>query len=261
MDMIVFLRLVVVERRDTFHVVPLLELLRELPQHLVGIKLRVFLWQSNGDDSTPVEQPVLPEAVEDVVTVTDETSGALTPEGNLTLVDDYHTDYSDGSGQQFITLVSKSGATFYLVIDRNAKGQQTVHFMNLVDEADILALMEEDAADAYTAEKEAAAQAEQNRLKSEEEAKTAAEEAAASGTEQPKENKVTKIASGFLGVVVLIALAAGGIFYAFTKQKQKKKAEKEALDPDANYTEDKGDFEIPMEDESEETGEEDTEPI
>ena len=201
-------------------------------------------------EAAPVEQPVLPEVVEeDVVTVTDETSGALTPEGNLTLVDDYHTDYSDGSGQQFITLVSKSGATFYLVIDRNAKGQQTVHFMNLVDEADLLALMEEDAADAYTAEKEAAAQAEQDKLK-------AAEEAAASGEEQPKENKVTKIASGFLGVVVLIALAAGGIFYAFAKQKQKKQAEKEALDPDANYTEDKGDFEIPVEDEPEETSEE-----
>ena len=212
-------------------------------------------------DTTPVEQPVLPEAVEeDVVTVTDETSGALTPEGNLTLVDDYHTNYSDGSGQQFITLVSKSGNTFYLVIDRNAKGQQTVHFMNLVDEADLLSLMEEDAADAYTAEKEAAAQAEQDRLKAEEEAKKVTEEAAASGTEQPKENKVTKIASGFLGVVVLIALAAGG-FYAFTKQKQKKQAEKEALDPDANYTEDKGDFEIPVEDEPEETSEEDTEPI
>ena len=176
---------------------------------------------------------------------------------NLTLVDDYHTDYSDGSGQQFITLVSESGNTFYLVIDRNAKGQQTVHFMNLVDEADLLALMEEDAADAYTAEKEAAAQAEQDRLKSEEEAKKAAEEAAASGTEQPKENKVTKIASGFLGVVVLIALAAGGIFYAFAKQKQKKQAEKEALDPDANYTEDKGDFEIP----TDVPDEQDTEPI
>ena len=210
----------------------------------------------------PVEQPVLPEVVEeDVVTITDETSGALTPEGNLTLVDDYHTDYSDGSGQQFITLVSKSGNTFYLVIDRNAKGQQTVHFMNLVDEADLLALMEEEDADAYTAEKEAAAQAEQDRLKAEEEAKKAAEEEAASGTEQPKENKVTKIASGFLGVVVLIALVAGGGFYALTKQKQKKQAEKEALDPDANYTEDKGDFEIPTEDEPEEPGEEDTEPI
>ena len=128
-------------------------------------------------DTAPVEQPVLPEVVEeDVVTITDEISGALTPEGNLTLVDDYHTDYSDGSGQQFITLVSKSGNTFYLVIDRNAKGQQTVHFMNLVDEADLLALMEEEDADAYTAEKEAAAQAEQDRLKAEEEAKKAAEE-------------------------------------------------------------------------------------
>ena len=212
-------------------------------------------------EAAPVEQPVLPEVVEkDVVTVTDETSGALTPEGNLTLVDDYHTDYSDGSGQQFITLVSKSGNTFYLVIDRNAKGQQTVHFMNLVDEADLLALMEEEDADAYTAEKEAATQAEQDRLKAEEEAKKAAEEAA-SGTEQPKENKITKIASGFLGVVVLIALAAGGGFYVFAKQKQKKQAEKEALDPDAGYTEDKGDFEIPTEDEPEDTGEEDTEPI
>ena len=202
-------------------------------------------------EAAPVEQPVLPEVVEDVVTVTDETSGALTPEGNLTLVDDYYTNYSDGSGQQFITLVSKSGATFYLVIDRNAKGQQTVHFMNLVDEADLLALMEEEAADAYTAEKEAAAQAEQDRLKSEEEAKKAAEEAAASGTEQPKENKVTKIASGFLGVVVLIALVAGGGFYFFIQQKNKKQAEKEAIDPDVDYTEDTGDFEIPPEDDSE----------
>ena len=116
---------------------------------------------------------------------------------------------------------------------------------------------EEEDAEAYNAEKEAAKQAELDKLKAEEEAKKAAEEAAASGEEQPKENKVTKIASGFLGVVVLIALAAGGGFYAFTKQKQKKQAEKEALDPDANYTEDKGDFEIPVEDEPEETGEED----
>ena len=34
---------------------------------------------------------------------------------------------------------------------------------------------------------------------------------------------------------------------------RRKQAEKEALDPDANYTEDKGDFEIPTEDEPEET--------
>ena len=213
-------------------------------------------------EAAPVEQPVLPEVVEeDVVTVTDETSGALTPEGNLTLVDDYHTNYSDGSGQQFITLVSKSGNTFYLVIDRNRKGAQAVHFMNLVDEADLLALMEEEAADAYTAEKEAAAQAELDRLKAEEEAKKAEEEAATA--EPPKENKITKYAGAFLGIVALIALAAGGGFYFYRQQMQKKKAEKEALDPDADYTEDKGDFEIPTDvaDEDEAPDEQDTEPI
>ena len=214
----------------------------------------------DGEPVEEVEQPVLTAATEEeeAVTVPDEETGALTPEGNLTLVDDYHTSYSDGSGQQFITLVSKSGATFYLVIDRNAKGQQTVHFMNLVDEADLLALMEEDAADAYTAEKEAAAQAEQERKQAEEDAKKAAEEAAASGSEQTGGNKVTKYAATFLGVLALVGLAVGGGIYTFMKQKQKKQAEKEALDPDANYTEDKGDFAIPPEDEPEEAGEEDT---
>ena len=215
-------------------------------------------------EAAPVEQPVLPEVVEeDVVTVTDETSGALTPEGNLTLVDDYHTDYSDGSGQQFITLVSKSGATFYLVIDRNAKGQQTVHFMNLVDEADLLSLMEDEDAEAYTAEKEAAAQAAQERKQAEEDAKKAAEEAEASGSEQTGGNKVTKYAATFLGVLALVGLVAGGGIYTFMKQKQKKQAEKEALDPDADYTEDKGDFEIPTDvpDEEETPDEQDTEPI
>ena len=219
----------------------------------------------DGEPVEEVEQPVLTAATEEeeAVTVTDEEIGALTPEGNLTLVDDYYTNYSDGSGQQFITLVSKSGNTFYLVIDRNAKGQQTVHFMNLVDEADLLSLMEDEDAEAYTAEKEAAAQAEQERKQAEEDAKKAAKEAAASGSEQTGGNKVTKYAATFLGVLALVGLVAGGGIYTFMKQKQKKQAEKEALDPDANYTEDKGDFEIPTDvpDEDETPDEQDTEPI
>lgn len=56
---------------------------------------------------------------------------------------------------------------------------------------------------------------------------------------------MTKYAAAFLGVVALIALAAGGGFYFFIQQKNKKQAEKEAIDPDADYTEDTGDFEIP----------------
>ena len=222
----------------------------------IGMAAPAFAYEG---DTTTVEEPVLPEIVEeeDAVTITDEETGALTPEGNLTLVDDYYTNYSDGSGQQFITMVSKSGATFYLVIDRNAKGQQTVHFMNLVDEGDLLTLMEEEDAEAYNAEKEAAKQAELDKLKAEEEAKKAAEEAE-KAADSPKENKVTKYAAAFLGVVALIALVAGGGFYFFIQQKQKKQAEKEAVDPDADYTEDNGDFEIPPEDDSddEDTSEE-----
>ena len=44
-----------------------------------------------------------------------ESSTALTPEGNMTLVDDIGEE-EDKSSQQFITLVTKAGNTFYLII-------------------------------------------------------------------------------------------------------------------------------------------------
>ena len=185
-----------------------------------------------------------PEETEPPVMVLDENSGPLTPEGNLTLVDDYHTTYSDGSGQQFITLVSKSGAYFYLVIDRAADGDQTVHFMNLVDEADLLALMEEEQAEAYNAEKEAALQAELEKQKAEEEAKKAAEEAAKAESED-KNFDLTGLASKFLGIVALVGLAAGGGFYFFIQKKKKEQAEKESVDPDADYREDEEEIVLP----------------
>ncbi len=65
----------------------------------------------------------------------------FTPDGNLTLIDDF-TDPSETTGKQFITLQSKNGNYFYLVIDRDGKSDN-VYFMNLIDEADLLALMEE----------------------------------------------------------------------------------------------------------------------
>ena len=186
-----------------------------------------------------------PEETEPPVTVLDENSGPLTPEGNLTLVDDYHTTYSDGSGQQFITLVSKSGAYFYLVIDRAVDGDQTVHFMNLVDEADLLALMEEDQAEVYNAEKEAAIQAELEKQQAEEEAKKAAEEAEAEAETEEKDFDITGLASKFLGVVALIGLSAGGGFYFFIQKKKKEQAEKESVDPDADYREDEEEIVLP----------------
>ena len=196
-----------------------------------------------GDEPAPE-----PEETEPPVTVLDEDTGPLTPEGNLTLVDDYHTTYSDGSGQQFITLVSKSGAYFYLVIDRAADGDQTVHFLNMVDEADLLALMEEEQAEAYNAEKEAALQAELKKQQAEEEAKKAAEEAAKAESEE-KDFDLTGLASKILGVVALVGLAAGGGFYFFIQKKKKEQAEKESIDPDADYREGEEELELPLEEE------------
>ena len=65
----------------------------------------------------------------------------LTPDGNMTLVDDIEGEAT--GDKQFITVVSKNGNYFYIIIDRADDGENTVHFLNQVDEADLLALMEE----------------------------------------------------------------------------------------------------------------------
>ena len=62
----------------------------------------------------------------------------LTPEGNATLVDDYYGD------KQLITVTTKAGNYFYILIDRANEDKETaVHFLNQVDEADLMALMED----------------------------------------------------------------------------------------------------------------------
>lgn len=71
----------------------------------------------------------------------DSAGNALSPDGNLSLIDDIGS--STASGKQFITVESKNGNVFYLIIDRDDEGEETVHFLNQVDEADLMALMED----------------------------------------------------------------------------------------------------------------------
>ena len=71
---------------------------------------------------------------------------AFTPGGNLSLIDDFlfTTTNEDGEKEekQFITVQSKAGNDYYIVIDR-AGDTENVYFLNLVDEADLLALMDD----------------------------------------------------------------------------------------------------------------------
>ena len=108
---------------------------------------------AGGGDGEPYYTET-PEASEPVEEPQEEATGGmepdgqpLTPEGNATLVDDYYGD------KQLITVTTKAGNYFYILIDRANEDKETaVHFLNQVDEADLMALME----DGQTEEKPAA---------------------------------------------------------------------------------------------------------
>ena len=159
---------------------------------------------------------------------TDTSEPALTPDGNLTLVDDVGSD--NGEGKQFITAVTKNGNYFYIIIDRDDEGNETVHFLNQVDEADLLMLMSEEEAAQYAEGKEEPV------TEPEVTEPVTEPEVVEPEPEEPKTNMLPV-------VVAVIVLAAGGGFFVFKKMQDKKK-EKEAAkpDPDADYVDDDEDY-------------------
>ena len=184
----------------------------------------------------------------------DSGGAALTPDGNLSLIDDIGG--STRSGKQFITVETKNGNVFYLIIDRDDEGEETVHFLNPVDEADLLTLMGDDAPAAETSaicnckEKCVAGAVNtncpvcKNNL-----SECSGKEAEAEPEPEPEQPK-KKSGNGLLAVVALLVLAGGAAFAYVKFIKPNRSGVKVSADPDEyNFedeeylTEDVADFE------------------
>lgn len=94
-----------------------------------GFSVTAFAQTPEGQDATDDSGVVYEEP---------EKEEPLTPDGNATLVDDF------GGNKQLITVTTKNGNYFYILIDRDDEGEDTVHFLNQVDEADLMAIIGEE---------------------------------------------------------------------------------------------------------------------
>ena len=106
---------------------------------MTAFSVTAFAGGGDGDYYTGEPAETTPEPTEEPATGGMEPEGRpLTPEGNATLVDDYYGD------KQLITVTTKVGNYFYILIDRANEDKETaVHFLNQVDEADLMALLED----------------------------------------------------------------------------------------------------------------------
>ena len=138
----------------------------------------------------------------------------LTPEGNMSLVDDITGEAS--GDKQFITVVTKNGNYFYIIIDRAEDGENTVHFLNQVDEKDLLQLMEDEQTEAPVC----------SCNMSECAGKEAEPEPEETEQPEPEEDKGGGMGGAILLVVLLLAAVGGGAFYYFKIMKPKKDAAK-----------------------------------
>ena len=143
----------------------------------------------------------------------------ITPKGNATLVDDFYGD------KQLITVTTKAGNYYYILIDRANEDKETsVHFLNQVDDADLLALLDEEPQTTEvctcTVKCEAGNVNENCPLCEKSLRSCTALEAVKTDTETPQEKPKSNM--GSLMILLALALAGGGAalyYFKFRKPK------------------------------------------
>lgn len=168
---------------------------------------------------------------------TEESYGPLTPDGNMNLVDDYGS--FEAGGKQFITVTTKAGNYFYIIIDRDDNGNETVHFLNLVDESDLLALMEEEEIKAYLESRGMTGSEEKTPEPEKITEEPVQEETKEPIVEELETDEKSSNVTGIMGVILILALGGIGGYVYLKSNKEKKK--EDVPDPDADYLEDDDD--------------------
>ena len=229
-------------------------------------------YESNegGDNTPPNSIDSITVSTEGVKLPEKQGSEALTPDGNLSLIDDilqdesyFVSDEKVVKDKQFITVQTKSGNYFYIIIDRSGD-TENVHFLNMVDEADLMALMEggnNGVTVACTCTDKCVAgdvntscpvcKTKMSECVGKEAASTATDPDATTepntDLDADKDGEKSGSNTGLLLVVLVIALAGGGALYWFKFRKPKADTKGSADLDDYDYGEDEDDEEYEFE--------------
>lgn len=229
----------------------------------ISFTVPAFAYADDTEQELPVTEAPQPEATPETVAPEEPEQYEGEPidgEGNA-----YTRDllYDKATNKQFITVQTKTGNTFYVVIDYDApineeEEQYQTYFLNMVDEADLLALLDEETASSLTT-CNCDTRCEAGAVNTEcpvcktnmsectgavPEPEEPVEDAEAEAPEEP-ENASPNIAL-IIGIVALVGIG-GGVYYYFKFVRGKKQK-----DEDLDFFDDEGYEEEPYINEDEE---------